>query len=348
MSSGRLRIDLGALVANYRLFRDAARPGRSGAVVKADGYGLGAGAVVRALWNGGCREFFVATAEEGVAVREALPEARVYVFEGALEESVSELIGRHLIPVLNHPGQLETWRRAAGASAAAVHVDTGMHRLGFPPELTSGDFRGVKVDLLVTHLACADEPEHPMNRRQLERLDRVRAHFPGVPASIGNSAGVLQGPSLCGDLGRPGIGLYGGNPFNAAPSPVRPVVTLEGRILQLRRVAAGESVGYGATFTAGAELEIAVVGVGYGDGLPRLLSNRGEVAVGGVRRPIVGRVSMDLTTVDVTGLGARVGDWVEMFGATVLVDEVAAWADTIPYEVLSGLGRRPRRVFVEP
>jgi alanine racemase len=344
--TARLRIDLGALAANYALFRQAARPGRVAPVVKADGYGLGAPAVVERLWRAGAREFFVATAAEGAAVRRTLPDARVYVFEGALGDTVAELVAGDLVPVLNHPGQLELWRRAAPTRPAAVHVDTGMHRLGFPPDVTAADLQGVQVALLITHLACADEPGHPLTRAQLERLRRVRDQLPGVPVSIGNSAAVLEGPELAGDLGRPGIGLYGGNPYVAAPSPVRPVVTLEGRILQMRVVAPGESIGYGATFRATAPMEIAVVGLGYGDGLPRLLSNRGEVAFRGRRCAIVGRVSMDLTTVDVTGLGAGLDDWVEFFGPTVLVDEVAAWAETIPYEVLTGLGRRPRRELV--
>ncbi|MFW6094453.1 MAG: alanine racemase, partial [Pseudomonadota bacterium] len=312
------------------------------------GYGVGGAAVAEALWRAGCRDFFVATAEEGVALRGTLADARIYVFEGAFDDTAAELAAHRLVPVLNHRGQLHSWRRAAPDMAAAVHVDTGMHRLGFDCDLAPGDLGDVPVALLLTHLACADEPEHPMTRLQLERLGAVRALLPGVPTSIGNSAGILQGAALCGDLGRPGIGLYGGNPFVAGPSPVQPVVTLEGRIVQLRWVAAGEAVGYGATFTADAPMEVAVVGAGYGDGLPRLLSNRGAVALGGVRCPIVGRVSMDLTTVDVTGLGARVGDWVELFGASVSVDEVAGWAETIPYEVLSALGRRPVREFRRP
>jgi alanine racemase len=346
--TARLRIDLGALVANYALFQRAARPGVAGAVVKADGYGLGAPPVVRALWSAGCRDYFVATVAEGVALRAELPDAIIYAFEGARHDSVLDLLSAGLIPVLNHAGQLDTWRRTAGGQAAAVHVDTGMHRLGFPPDVTSSDFRGVRVALLMTHLACADDPDHPMNRRQLERLSQVRESFPGVPVSIGNSAGVLGGPELTGDLGRPGIGLYGGNPYLGAPSPVRPVVTLEGQIIQLRQVAAGESIGYGATYTARTPMQVAVVGLGYGDGLPRLLSNRGEAALGGRRCPIVGRVSMDLTVIDVTAAEASVEDRVEFFGPTVLVDEVAAWAETIAYEILTGLGRRPVREFLHP
>lgn len=346
--SGRLRIDLGALVANFALFRRAARPGRAAAVVKADGYGIGAPTVAQALWSAGCREFFVANAAEGVRLRAALPQATIFVFEGALEDTTAALVTAGLTPVLNHHAQLDTWRRSAPGRPAAVHVDTGMHRLGFPPDIDAGQFHGVAVSLLLTHLACADEPAHPLNEQQLARLEGVRRHFPGVPVSVGNSAGVLQGGRLAGDLGRPGIGLYGGNPFVEGPSPVRPVVTLEGRILQLRAVAPGESIGYGAAFTAVRPMEIAVVGVGYADGVPRLLSNRGEVALAGRRCPIVGRVSMDLTTIDVSGADARPGDWVEFLGASVGVDEVAAWAQTVAYEVLTRLGPRLAREYLPP
>lgn len=235
--------------------------------------------------------------------------------------------------------------RAAGLRCTSI---PGCIVWDFRPDLRRRDFRAVRITLLVTHLACADEPDHPMNRQQLTRLNSLRAVFPGVPVSIGNSAGVLQGSEFAGDLARPGIGLYGGNPFRRQPNPMSPVATLEGRILQLRQVAAGDTIGYGATFTAAAAMEVAVVGLGYGDGLPRLLSNRGEAALRGRRCAIVGRVSMDLTVIDVTGLGARLDDWVEFFGTTVSVDEVAAWADTIAYEVLTGIGPRPVRQFVHP
>lgn len=345
--TARLRIDLGALAANYQLFRRAAPEAVAG-VVKANGYGLGADRVADALWQAGCRDFFVATAVEGRDLREALPGARIFVFEGALADSTATLLDGNLIPVLNHPAQADLWRRAGGARPVAVHVDTGMHRLGFPDSVQADELDGLDIVLLVTHLACADDPGHPMNQRQLDAFAAVRQRLPGVPVSVGNSAGTLAGAPFAGDLARPGIGLYGGNPYLQADSPVQPVVTLEGQVLQLRQVAAGDSIGYGATFTAARPMEVAVVGLGYGDGLPRLLSNRGMAALRGQRRPIVGRVSMDLTAVDVTGLGTQTGDWVEFIGRTVSVDEVAGWAQTIPYEVLTGLGQRPAREYLGP
>jgi alanine racemase len=220
-----------------------------------------------------------------------------------------------------------------------------LNRLGIEAASVAGLTEGLTIALLMTHLACADEPGHPMNQRQLERFERVRRQLPDVPVSIGNSAGVLTGPASAGDVGRPGIALYGGNPFLGRPTPVSPVATLEGQVLQVRRVCAGESVGYGATYTASDDRDVAIVGLGYADGLPRLLSNRGMAGVDGRRCAIVGRVSMDLTAVDVTGARVAPGDWLEFLGATILVDEVAAWAETIAYEVLTGLGRRARRIL---
>lgn len=341
---GRLRIDLDALAANYQAFREAAAPGSCAGVVKADGYGLGAIAVAGRLWREGCREFFVASAAEGEALRAGLPKARIHVFEGAHPDTLECLLAHDLIPVLNHAAQAACWRAHAPRRPAAVQVDTGMQRLGFAWNGPFEALAGLHLTLLLTHLACADEPAHPLNGLQLERFAKVRSAFPGVPVSIGNSAAILVG-GAGGDLGRPGIGLYGGNPFPGMANPMANVATLEGRVLQVRTVPAHESVGYGASFQAATPLEVAVVGIGYADGLPRALGNRGTAWVAGARRPIVGRVSMDLTEVDVTGLGVRDGDWVEFFGANIPLGEVAECAGTIDYELLTRLGRRLERVY---
>lgn len=308
--------------------------------------------IARALWQDGCQDFFVASSEEGVQLRDLVPEARIFVFEGARAETAPALAEAGIVPVLNHPGQLEAWKRLGGGRPAAVHLDTGMHRLGFPSDVEIEAFDGIGLELLMTHLACADEPDHPLNAIQRQRFAgaaaRFRMRFPGLCCSVGNSAGVLNGVE--GDLdglGRPGIGLYGGNPLADGASPVRPVVTMEGQVLQLRRVLPGESIGYGATYQASREMTLAVVGLGYADGLSRLLSNRGEAFCGGCRCPIVGRVSMDLTTVDVSDVQVAPGDWVEFMGEHILVDEVAAWAQTIPYEILTGLGSRHQRIYEE-
>ncbi len=346
--SSRLRVDLGAMKANYEIFNAAAAPGRAAGVVKADGYGLGAARVADALGSLGCQDLFVATASEAISLHASHPSARIFVFEGASDESALQLGRAGLVPVLNSPAQVRIWSDIAGDCPAAIHVDTGINRLGLgEEELTDDVIAGLNIVLLLTHLACADEPEHPMNRHQIEAFARVRARMPLTPVSIGNSAGTLLGGPFAGDLARPGIGLYGGNPYLSSPSPVKPVAFLEGRILQVRNLDAGEAVGYGATFVASEPMQIAIVGLGYADGLPRLLSGRGLAAVREERRRIVGRISMDLTAVDVTGLGVQPGEWVEFMGRTVTVDEVAAWAETIPYEVLTGLGHRPSRTYVD-
>jgi alanine racemase len=344
--SGRLRIDLDALAANYRMFQAAAAPADAAGVVKADAYGLGAIPVARRLWREGCRRYFVATAAEGAALRAGLPDARIYVFEGVEPDTAGTLLAADLVPVLNHEGQLDCWRAAAPGRSAAVLFDTGMHRLGFGWDAPATTFDGVPLELLMTHLACADEPGHPLNRLQIERFAAIRARHPGVPASIGNSAGALGVVGAAAELCRPGIGLFGGNPFSDRVNPMATVATLEGRVLQVRTVPAGEAVGYGASFRARGAVTLAIVGLGYADGLPRLLSNRGMAWVAGERRPIVGRVSMDLTVVDVTGLSVTVGDWVEFFGPRIPLDEVAGWAGTIGYELLTRLGPRLERIYV--
>lgn len=343
-ATGRLTVDLGALRANYQQLEAVAVPGDCGAVVKANGYGFGADPVAACLWEAGCRDFFVATVDEGINLRATLSDARVFVFSG-VDALNAPLAAEHaLVPVINHTAQLDAWRRYA-RKPIAVHVDTGMNRLGFDAdEVRLRDFADFDVALLMTHFACADEPDHPLNTSQLERFARVASLFPGVPTSIGNSAGTLSGHA--GDLARPGIALYGGNPFSDRPNPMRTVATLEGEILQLRHVRPGTSIGYGATYVAEGARLIGIVGIGYADGLSRQHSNVGTAAVDGQRVPIVGRVSMDLTMVDVTEVGAAVGDWIEFIGATVSVDEVAQGSNTIAYEILTGLGKRAEHVYL--
>ena len=332
MTHARLTVDLDALAANYHKFRNAAARG-SAAVVKANAYGLGVEPVARRLAAEGCRQFFVATDAEGRELRRIPPDTRtfdIFVFSGVVE-------GEDLIPVVNQADQMR-------AGPVALHVDTGMHRLGFDdigPEMIAAN---TEVRLLMTHLACADEPNHALNSEQLARFKALAARFPGVPTSIANSAAILTGVD---GIGRPGIGLYGGNPYAARENPMRCVATLEGEVLQVRKVAAGVPVGYGASHVTGRDTTVAVVGLGYADGLPRALSNRGQVALHTIRAPIIGRVSMDLTLVDVTELpSVTPGDWIEFFGHGVGIDEVAAWADTISYEVLTGVGNRVLRMYV--
>jgi alanine racemase len=343
-------IDLSALSRNYAVLARAAQPGACGAVVKANAYGLGVGAVARRLADDGCRHFFVATPNEGIELRRILPDPEIFVLEGLCGESPDALQRARLMPVLNTLAEMTAW----GASGpAAVHIDSGMSRLG----LAAGDVariddniaRAIDVAYVLTHLACADEPEHPMNRQQLERFNALRARWPDAKTSIGNSAGLLLGEEFRSDVARPGIALYGANPFTDAPSPVEPVVTVRARILQLREVPAGASVGYGASFVATSAMRIAVVAIGYADGYRRNLGNRAMAAVAGRRVAVVGRVSMDLAALDVSALGrdeVREGDWATMIGGLVPLEEVAALAGTISYEILTSLGTRLERRYV--
>jgi alanine racemase len=317
-----------------------------GAVVKADGYGMGAEASAERLIAEGCSDFFVATAEEGLRLRQGLgSEPQIYVFEGPDPLTAGDMAAAELIPVLNFDAQRDCWQPYVSLPVA-VHVDTGMSRLGFPMTVSAGDLVGFDVKLLLTHLACADDRISARNSLQAARFKAVAERFPGVRTSVGNSAGWLTGGSLQGELGRVGIGLYGGNPFVAGASPVQPVASLQGRVLQIKELAAGETVGYGATLTTSRATRIAVVALGYADGLLRSLSGRGQLALRGVRCPILGRISMDMAVIDVTALPTvALGDWAECFGTEISVDEVAEVAGTIPFELFTGVGPRVLRCY---
>jgi alanine racemase len=349
--SATLLIDLDALARNYARLRAAAAPAECAAVVKADAYGLGVAPVARRLLREGCTRFFVATAAEAAELRALAPDVEIYVLEGARAGELDTLAAAGATPLLCSLEQVERW---AGRGRALLQIDTGMARLGLSsreveelarrPELLAG----IEVELVVTHLACADEPDHPLNRRQLEAFERLRRRLPPVRVSIGNSAGTLTGGAQRGDVVRPGIGLYGGNPFTERPNPFEPVVTLEAPIVQIRDVDAVQTVGYGATFGVAPPARLAIVALGYADGYPRALGNRGVVAIAGQRAPVVGRVSMDLLCCDVTALPrdlVRVGAPVEALGPNVPLDEVAAAAGTIGYEILTRLSPRLKRKY---
>jgi len=352
-SPGILVVDLDALARNYRKMRQAAAPADCAAVVKANAYGLGIAPIARRLAREGCRRFFVATAGEGPELREVLPGASIYVLDGVLPGSERVLLGAGLTPVLNSVDQIDRWVRAGGGSAV-LHVDTGMSRLGLDEAAVAeiarrpARLQSVDVECVMTHLACADEPGHQMNREQLERFAALRAKLPPAPTSIGNSAGIFLGLEHRGDIVRAGIGLYGGNPFTDRDSPVEPVVNLSAMIVQLRTVAEPRTVGYGATHDARPPCRLAVCGVGYADGYPRSVGNRCMASFRGLRVPVVGRVSMDLTCLDVSAVPEDEigpGDFVELIGGAVGLDEVAAAAGTIGYEILTGLGPRLERRY---
>ena len=346
--SGRLTISLSALAANYEhLARQAT--GDVAAVVKADAYGLGAPAIASCLKHEGCTEFFVATADEGLRLRQAHADIVIYVLEGAYAENVPALIEAELIPVLNTVKQCRDW--SSTNRAAALHIDSGMQRLGFPHSSALGDLAGLPfpVHLFISHFARADEPGHGSIAEQMACSMPVYAalqrEHPQVRLSLCNSAGLLEGVGP-EDLGRAGIALYGGNPYDGLPNPMTPVAQLDARVMQVRDVELGVAVGYGGTFVTKRPSKLAILGVGYADGVPRLLSNQGRVFAGEKYCPIVGRVSMDLLIVDVTDAEVLEGDWAEVMGPHVPLDEVAAIAQTLTYEILTGISTRVPRVYV--
>lgn len=358
--SSRLIVDLDALRRNFAALAAHVAPARCAAVVKANGYGLGARAVVAALHREGCRDFFVAQPCEALEIAEMVGTgSQIFILNG-LEAGDERLCAeRGFIPVLNSLDQVARWCAAAAARGrtlpAALQLDSGMSRLGLSfTQLArlAGDadlVRRLSLRLILSHLACADTPDHPANHAQLARFARARALFPAVPASIGNSAGAHLGDDFHFDIVRSGLALYGiaASPF--APPPA-PVVRLEARVLQLRDVPAGCGVGYGLDYVAPTAQRIATVAFGYGDGWPRRLGGRGFASFRGTALPIVGRVSMDSMTLDATAVpdGALdEGDLVELIGPALSVEAVAAQAETIPYEILTRLGTRARRVFVE-
>ncbi|PLX39224.1 MAG: alanine racemase [Hyphomicrobiales bacterium] len=361
LAGGILSIDHAALAANWRLFAERAGAAECSAVVKGDGYGTGLEEAVATFLDAGCRTFFVALPNEGLRARMVAPEATIYVLDGLFPGTGETFAAANLRPVLGSIGEIEEWSAFCAARGerlpAAIHVDTGMSRLGLRiaeaeavaqrPELLAA----FELSLMMSHLACADTADHPLNKQQLERFGAVRTLFPGVPASLANSAGILLGSAYCFDLVRPGVGLYGGNPLGDAENPMRPVVTLEARVAQLRNVMAGETVGYGASETMNRDGRVAIVAVGYADGFHRSAGSSdikpgGRGIVSGQSVPIIGRVSMDLIALDVTDIEhgtVERGSLVELIGPTVSVDEVAGHAGTIGYEILTGLGRRYTR-----
>ncbi|MEI9995008.1 MAG: alanine racemase [Rhizomicrobium sp.] len=356
--AARLTVRLDAIAANYRLCQRLVGPAAVAGVVKADGYGCGAAPVSQALAAAGCDTFFVARLEEGIRLRPAVPEARIYVLDGGAPDTVPALLSHRLTPVLNSLAEIAGWQAAARETRseleAAIHIDTGMSRLGLPGDGLSQlaaeakkRLDGIRVVLWMSHLACADDPAAKMNAVQLDRFRTALAMLPPAPASFASSGGVLLGKDYAFDLVRPGIGLYGGNVQNAAQNPFAVAAVLTARVLQLRRIDRGDSVGYGATFRAKRPTVIATVALGYADGVMRAIGNRGTAALAGKRVPVVGRVSMDLMTLDVTDALPSVPQALEaeFFGDTVSLEEVAKASDTVAYEILTSLTPRVPRHY---
>jgi alanine racemase len=350
--AARLEIRLGAVVANWQECSRLSGAAAAG-VVKADAYGLGLAPVARALEGAGCDTFFVARLKEGIALRAIAARARIFVLDGAAPEAVPALIAHRLTPVLNSLADLANWQSPARRDAA-IHIDTGMNRLGLAADElailiaeSKKRLAGVNVVLLMSHLACADDPAHPMNASQRDRFRAALAKLPPAPASLSSTGGVLLGRDYAFDLVRPGLGLYGGNPQSGRPNPFRAAVRLTGKILQLRRVDYGQTVGYAASYRTERNSTLATVALGYADGLMRVLGNRGKASVAGVRAPIVGRLSMDLITLDVTDLPntPKPGDEAEFLGDVISLEELAADSLTAPYEILTSLSRRAQRLY---
>src|SRR5271155_4843827 len=361
-ASGVLTVDLDAIVANWHKLEKTAVPAECASVIKADAYGCGVDPVARALAAAGCKTFFVATLDEARTVRAALPSAAIYVLDGFFQNCGDACAKIDAKPVIGDLNELAEWdvfcRRSGWAGGAAIHIDTGMNRLGLTltaaqgivPRINAGDHG---ITLVMSHLACAESLNHPLNGKQLAAFREIASLYSGVPAALSNSSGIFLGAQFQFDMVRPGAALYGVNPTPEADNPMQPVVDLKARIVQIRNVERGEGVGYGGTWTARRPTRLAVVSAGYADGYFRAASSndgtRGaEVVVAGKRCPVAGRISMDLMAVDVTDLpnnAVRRGHMVTLIGEGITVDELAHHFGSIGYEVLTSIGPRYARVY---
>lgn len=351
-----LEIDLSAIADNWRQLASRLRPGaHCAAVVKADAYGLGMARVAPALAAAACRLFFVATLDEGLTLRRLLPNAEIAVLNGLLPATEGEFRRARLIPVLNDLGQIAAWRRSAATRAlpSMIHIDTGMARLGLPPDelarLIAEPERlaGLTLRALLSHLACAEDEDHPHNAEQLATFRAALARLPPAPVSLAASSGIFLGSKFHFDIARPGVALYGANPTPRHPNPMTQVIRLKGKILQVRDVDRGQGVGYGSAHRMERAGRIATVAVGYADGWLRS-SHSGSAGIAGQRVPVIGRISMDLLTLDVTGIDPALccpGAFVDLIDEQHGVDDVAAAAGTISYEILTALGRRHHRIY---
>ena len=360
--NGVLTVDLDAIVANWRKLEKTAVPAECAAVIKANAYGCGIAPVARALAAAGCKTFFVATLDEARAARAAAPSPAIYVLDGLFQNTAEAYAEIDCKPVIGDLNELAEWdvfcRRSGWSGGAAIHIDTGMNRLGLTiteaqgiiPRVNAGDHG---ITLVLSHLVSAELVNSPVNARQLGAFREIASLFAGVPASLSNSSGIYLGAPFQFDLVRPGAALYGVNPTPEADNPMQPVVDLKGRIVHIRNVERGETVGYGGTWTTRRPTRLAIVAAGYADGYFRAAGasdgTRGaEVVVAGKRCPIAGRISMDLMAVDITDLdknAARRGHMATLIGEGITVDELAHHFGTIGYEVLTSLGARYARIY---
>ncbi len=361
-ATGILTIDLDAIVTNWRLLGNKALPSECAAVVKADAYGCGTIPVTRALAHAGCKTFFVATLDEARSVRAVAPSATIYVLDGFFPNTGDAFAQIDCCPVIGEATELAEWdvfRKASGwQGGAAIHIDTGMNRLGFTmeeaqallPRIMGGNHG---MTLVMSHLVSAETPSHPMNAHQVAAFREIASLFTDVPASLANSSGIFLRDHFHFDMVRPGAALYGVNPTPQSPTPMKPVVDLKVRIVQTRDIDRGETVGYGATWTARRPTHLAIISAGYADGYFRAAggvdgTRSAEVMVAGQRCPVAGRISMDLMAIDVTDVprhAVRRGGLVTLIGEGITVDELAHHFGTIGYEVLTSLGKRYARVY---
>ena len=361
-AGGILTIDLAAIEANWRALGRRAMPSECAAVVKADGYGLGLAPVAKRLAKAGCKSFFVADLAEARTLRAALPDVAIYVLDGLLPNTAQTFADVHARPVIGSLVELAEWDAFCSAQkwtgGAALHVDTGMNRLGVSANDAAALAPRIRAEnhgitLLMSHLACADAPDNPLNQKQMALFREVRLLYRGIPSSIAASSGIFLGnPAHC-DMVRPGAALYGVNPTPGKANPMQPVVELKAHVLSVRTIGKGETVGYGGVWPARHASRLAILAAGYADGYLRSSSATDEapgtdVMISGKRCPVVGRVSMDLMAVDISGLpdkAVRRGDLVTLIGDDVTLDDVANKAGTIGYEILTSLGRRYHRVY---
>lgn len=357
----RLTVDLGAIAANHDVFRH--RVGTAcdiAGVVKANAYGTGMDRVAQTLFQKGTRRFFVATPDEAFSLRQILPLAEIAVLGGGLPYNTEAFVDAHIEPVLNGLHDIALWRDAARKRdkilPAIIHLDTGMNRLGLSADEAEALIRdpallrGLDVIIVMSHFACADEKFHPLTDTQYERFRKFSEHFPRAKKSLANSSGIFRNTDYHYNMVRPGMATYGLNPTPEAPNPMNPVVKLEARILQTRHVKNGDTIGYSATHTFKGAGLTATIGLGYADGFHRAHSGKAKVFWQGVACPLVGRVSMDLVTVDLSNLPAPLpqpGDWLEALGPHQTADQLADVAGTIGYEVLTNLGKRYQRIYLD-
>ncbi|MCB9988215.1 MAG: alanine racemase [Rhodospirillales bacterium] len=352
----RLTVDLAALRNNYRLLKQAAGTAAVAGIVKANAYGLGMEQVVRVLESEACPHYFVATLEEAIALR-ALTNKPIAMLGGLWAGCENEYLHHDITPVLNSLDEIARWHDTARNNnqglSALIHFDTGMNRLGITladTDILLNDFSrldGLDVQMVMSHFACADEKDSPMNAAQFQKFSTIASRFPNAQKSLANSYGLFRNPAYCFDMVRPGIALYGGNPAPEGANKMNPVVSLNTLILQVKSIPENETIGYNATYRFKKEARVATVALGYADGFFRSNSNKAILYLNGRPCPVIGRVSMDLVTIDIGDQDARPGDMVEVIGPHQSVDDLAASAGTISYEVLTSLGHRFERSYEE-